>query len=280
MKLKLAVVCSLLSALLVQGDAWAQLTAAKDGPVVYGHHHLNVTSVEEHKKFWIGTLGGTQAQARADIVQFPNVFVFLREQAPTGGTKGTVVNHVGFQVPDLKATVAKVRAAGYPIITKDETTNPEKDGIAMTPQNTYIAFVMGPDNAKVELVENKAAKQPIALHHVHFFNPQFVAMRDWYAKLFSATPGTRGAFQTADLPGVTLSFATSPTPVVGTKGRTLDHVGFEVKDLETFTKQLEAQGIKLDRPYTKVPALGIAIAYIVDPWGTYIELTDGLSHVH
>ena len=44
MRRKLAVVCSLLSTLLVQGNAWAQLTAAKDGPVVYGHHHLNVTT--------------------------------------------------------------------------------------------------------------------------------------------------------------------------------------------------------------------------------------------
>ena len=272
----LALVFSLLSTLLVQGTAWAQLTAATEGPVVYGHHHLNVTSVDEHKKFWIGTLGGRQAKARADIVQFPNVFVFLRQQAPTGGTKGSLVNHIGFQVPDIRAMVNKLRAAGYPIITRDETTNPEKDGVALTPQNTSIAFVMGPDNTKVEIVENKAATQPVSLHHVHFFNPEFVAMRDWYAKTFAATPGKRGAFETADLPGVTLSFATSPTPVVATRGRSLDHVGFEVKDLENFCKRLEAQGIKLDRPYTKVP-LGIAIAFIVDPWGTYIELTEGLS---
>ena len=276
MKLKVAVLCSLLSTLLVQGTAWAQLTAAKEGAFAYGHHHLNVTSVEDHKKFWINTLGGAQAEVRADIVRFPNVFVFLRQQAPTGGTKGSTVNHIGFQVPNLRATLDKVRAAGYPIVTKDETPNPEKDGIAITAQGTHIAFVMAPDNTKVELVENTALKQTVALHHVHFYNPQFTAMRDWYAKLFNAKPGTRGAFLTADLPGVTLSFATSPTPVVGTAGRALDHVGFEVKDLESFCKQLEAQGVKLDRPYTKVPALGISIAYFTDPWGTYVELTDGL----
>ena len=64
-----------------------------------------------------------------------------------------------------------------------------------------------------------------------------------------------------------------------TKGRSLDHIGFEVKNLEAFTKKLEADGIKLDRPYTKVAALGIAIAFIKDPWGTYIELTEGLDKV-
>ena len=32
-------------------DASAQLTAAKDGPIVYGHHHLNTTNVDAQKKF-------------------------------------------------------------------------------------------------------------------------------------------------------------------------------------------------------------------------------------
>ena len=38
-------------------------------------------------------------------------------------------------------------------------------------------------------------------------------------------------------------------------------------------------GIKLERPYTPVPALNLGIAFIRDPWGTYIELTDGLDKV-
>ena len=37
--------------------ASAQLLAAKDGPVVYGHHHLNATSPEEAKKSTFSGLG-------------------------------------------------------------------------------------------------------------------------------------------------------------------------------------------------------------------------------
>jgi predicted enzyme related to lactoylglutathione lyase len=81
------------------------------------------------------------------------------------------------------------------------------------------------------------------------------------------------------LPGVALNFSPSPTPTVGTTGRSIDHIGFEIKNLEAFTKKLEADGIKLDRPYTKVPALGIAIAFIKDPWGTNIEMTEGLDGI-
>lgn len=67
------------------------------------------------------------------------------------------------------------------------------------------------------------------------------------------------------------------TSIVGTKGRVIDHIGFEVENLEAFCKQLEAKGIKLDVPYRKIPNLGIAVAFLTDPQGTYIELTEGLT---
>jgi hypothetical protein len=67
--------------------------------------------------------------------------------------------------------------------------------------------------------------------------------------------------------------------VVGTQGRAVDHIGFEVKNLAEFTKTLEANGVKLAVPYRTVPALGIAIAFFTDPWGTYIELTEGLDKI-
>jgi hypothetical protein len=58
-----------------------------------------------------------------------------------------------------------------------------------------------------------------------------------------------------------------------TKGRILDHIGFDVKDLKAFIKTLEADNIKLDRPYT-VNDIGVGIAFITDPWGTYIEINE------
>ena len=37
--------------------ASAQLLVAKDGPIVYGHHHLNASSIDDQKKFWVDALG-------------------------------------------------------------------------------------------------------------------------------------------------------------------------------------------------------------------------------
>jgi len=267
--------------------AFAQLAVAKEGPIVYGHHHLNTTNLDAHKKFFIDTLGGRLIKIgtnNTEVIAFPNVLIFFRTtQAPTGGSRGTTVNHIGFSVPNLRQMVDKVKAAGFAMITKTEATPDRevKDDIAgpAQPGGASIAFAQAPDDLKVELVEAKQQTIPITLHHVHFFNPKNTEMQAWYVKTFGAAPRTGGAFPAATLPGVALNFSQSPDPVVGTQGRVLDHIGFEVKNLEAFCKKLEADGIKLAVPYRQVPALGIAIAFFTDPWGTYIELTEGLDKV-
>jgi hypothetical protein len=56
----------------------------------------------------------------------------------------------------------------------------------------------------------------------------------------------------------------------------LDHIGFEVKDLSAFCRKLEASGVKFDAPYAK-DSSGVARAMLTDPWGTSIELTEGMA---
>ena len=50
-----------------------------------------------------------------------------------------------------------------------------------------------------------------------------------------------------------------------------------MKDLAAFVKQLEAKGIKFDVAYRDIPAIALKIAYITDPSGGYIELTQGYT---
>ena len=266
-------------------SASAQLTLAKDNAIVYGHHHIAASDIPAQMKFFVNALGGTKTTFgpnQLEIVKFPNVLIFFRSQKPTGGTRGTTVNHIGFSVPDIKAAVARIKANGFPMITRTEVAATQQviDDIAAVNANVSIAFALGPDDLKVELVEQKQQTVPIALHHVHFFGPQNSEMQAWYAKVFGATPRTGGNFPAADLPGVALNFSPSPDPVVGTSGRSLDHIGFEIKDLEGFCKKLEAMGIKLNVPYRKAEALGLGVAFVTDPWGTSIELNEGLGGVN
>jgi predicted enzyme related to lactoylglutathione lyase len=131
----------------------AQILAAK-GPVVYGHHHFNTTDMAAQKAFFVDTLGGTAAKIGTngiEVIQFPNVFLFFRPmQAPTGGTIGSTVNHVGFSVPDLRPMVARLKERGYEMITSASVAPTVKvtDDIAAASPTTNIAFVLGPENVR------------------------------------------------------------------------------------------------------------------------------------
>jgi hypothetical protein len=48
-----------------------------------------------------------------------------------------------------------------------------------------------------------------------------------------------------------------------------------VTGLEAFCKRLQGMGVTFDTPYAK-GADGVATATLTDPWGTRIELTEGL----
>jgi hypothetical protein len=113
---------------------------------------------------------------------------------------------------------------------------------------------------------------------VHFYLPedQVLAARDWYVRLFGATPGKRWRYDAADLPGMNLNFSAAAEPQAPTRGRALDPIGFEVVGLEAFCAKLEAAGVAFDQAYRRLPS-GLGLAFLTDPWGTYIELTEGLE---
>jgi len=268
-----------------QGTALAQLQAT--GPVVNGHHHLNVTDVDEHLRFWVDTLGGKTGSFGngATIVLFPNALIFMRDQDPSGGTIGSTVNHVGFSVQNLRQTVDRLVERGYEMVTAAQVPPGvevvDDIGLVSGGPVSGIAYVIGPDDIKVEVLEMRDQRAPIVSHHIHFFGNQTEQMRDWYVDVFGATsrPGQNAGFIGADLPGLGLNFTATPTPTAGTAGRVLDHIGFEIDDLPAFIAKLEAKGITLDVPYREIPAAGLAIAFLTDPWGTYIELTEGLDKI-
>ncbi len=268
--------------LCLQQPVMAQLYSATEGSVVYGHHHINTTDAAAHKRFWIEGLGGkviTIGSNNREVIAFPDVLVFLTDRQPTGGTRGTIVNHVGFETTDIYPAVARLREMGYQLMTQQELpdTYTVVDGIGKREGGNTLAYVLGPDDIKVELIENKSNTHAIQMHHIHWASSEGEAMQAWYVEHFGAAAGSRIGQPAADLPGVNLTFGPAPAPTTPTAGTVLDHIGFEVDNLEAFCRALEAKGINFDRPYTEVPALGIAIAFFTDPWGTYIELTEGLD---
>jgi catechol 2,3-dioxygenase-like lactoylglutathione lyase family enzyme len=116
------------------------------------------------------------------------------------------------------------------------------------------------------------------MHHIHLMVPDPLAAQKWYVEHFAATAGKRGQFDTASVPGTELSLSKADKPMAPTKGRSVDHMGFEVKNIDAYVARLLAAGIKTDAAIrNSANASGLRVAYITDPWGTEIELTEGLA---
>jgi catechol 2,3-dioxygenase-like lactoylglutathione lyase family enzyme len=254
------------STVLAVGAAAAQPFPFNAAGVTNGHWHLNSKDVAANEKIFVA-MGGKAFQAGGrHRVLFPGVMIILDTAPgappPSGPSRGSVVNHVGLVVDNVQQQVAKWKAAGVPV-------EPGNNG------RLDQAHVDTPDGLRIEILENKNQSVPIESEHVHFFLPEAAIPQSqaWYGKIFGAKASQRNNAPVADIPGVQLRFAKAESAQAPTKGRILDHIGFDVKDLKAFIKALEANDIKLDRPYT-VNDSGVGIAFITDPWGTYIEINE------
>jgi catechol 2,3-dioxygenase-like lactoylglutathione lyase family enzyme len=268
---------------VVAGSASAELSPPNAAGVAMGHLHYLVRDVAANKAFWVA-LGGRSAlfNGTTESIVFPDVVVLLRQGEPTGGTEGSVVNHVAFRVK----SVAAIERAGfevehneqYPGVASIHTPEGERIELFDDELATNLGFTIdgnGTDAAAAR--HNRKIEVPIIAHHIHLNVPadQVAAAKQWYATHFGGVAGKRWRYEAVDLPGININISAVDLPQAPTRGRMLDHIGFEVTNLEAFCKALEAQGIKFDRPYGTLPS-GFGLAFLTDPWGTYIELTEGL----
>lgn len=239
-----------------------------------GHIHLAVRDVDAQKTFWTEMMGGKiVTNGPSEMIRFPGVYILLRQAGQPEPPAGSVVDHFGFVVKDMPAALAKWKAAG---LTIQPTQNPNE------------VYVLAPDQIRVEVYGVPELSVPVQFNHIHFFVSDIPGMQAWYDKTFGATAGQRNCIaclprivpvESGDLPGANLSYSRGRADLVGTKGRAIDHIGFEVRNIEEFVKKIEAQGVQIDVPVRPVPDTNLKIAFVTDPWGTSIELSEGLAQI-
>jgi catechol 2,3-dioxygenase-like lactoylglutathione lyase family enzyme len=252
----------LLGSLIAASPARAQLPAPNAAGVSSGHIHLVVKDPAAHKKIWVDLFGAQVVNSGSlELVKLPGIFFILSPGERGEGSVGSTLDHTAFRVRDLAGTSAKLKAAGIPL-TRDDSLE-------------IVATF--PDNVKVEFYPAPTLTVAIEHFHVHFYAADSDALRLWYVKHFGAAMPTPQNANAAGLPGMRFSFRKTDVAQAATKGRSLDHIGFEVKDLEAFCKKLEADGVVFESPFRDVPGIGLKFAFLIDPAGTRIELTEGLA---
>ena len=247
---------------------YAQLAMPNEAGLTYGHVHLNVSDVEFHKQVWVEHFGGVVSpKGSAVAVRLPGFVVALSAVEPTGGSVGSVLDHFGFKVRNMEKFLAKWRAAGYSV-------DREFTGAEGQP-NAYVTI---PDGVLVELQEDQMLPVEVSGYHIHFFTPGYEELLAWYLDVFGLEQRPRGRLpSTTNVPGMNMSFGNAREAAAPTRGRAIDHIGFELDDLEAFCEQLKAKGIEFDTEYREIANLQIKIAFITDPSGVRIELTEGLD---
>ena len=250
------------SSTLITGTSAAQPAPFNEIGVTMGHWHIVSKDVEANKKIFLAMGGKLFMPGDAPLIMFPGLHInlVLNTEKGDGGTEGSVINHVGFMVDNVQQRVAQWTAAGVDVL-------PGNDG------RLDQAWVVTPDGVRIEIQEDKTQSIPIRNGHIHFSLaeaeiPKAVA---WYAKTFGGKTGTRNNAPVVDLPGVQLRFARADAKQAPTRGRILDHIGFDAQDTAAVVKKLHAEGITLDEPIRK-SAAGNTITYITDPWGTRVEI--------
>ncbi len=231
-----------------------------------GHIHMVVKDPDAQRKMWVDVFGAQASKAGPlELLKLPGIFIIISKAQtdPTGGSNGSSVNHIGLMVKDYADIKAKLAAASVPVVL-DSAAN----------KQMIVTF---PEEVRIEINEDAKQTVPVTMHHIHLSVPDPEGLRAWYVKTFGAAAGSRRNLPAAMIPGGEVDFLKANMPVAPTKGRSLDHIGFEVKGLEAFCKKLAADGMTLDMPYRDVPQLGLHIAFITDPVGTRIELTEGLA---
>src|SRR6266852_8797962 len=142
------------------GPAQAQTAAPNEAGVAMGHVHLNVKDIEVQTKFWSEYFGAVPLKKdRLHGVKVPGMLILFRQQAATGPCEGTMMDHFGFKVPNTAEALKHFRAGGIPVQSEFKGT-----------EGFPNAYVIGPDEVKIELQEDAALKAPAMAYHLHYMN--------------------------------------------------------------------------------------------------------------
>ncbi|MDR0781053.1 MAG: VOC family protein [Pseudomonadales bacterium] len=234
--------------------------------VSIGHVHLLVPDVAKSRDIW-KSFGATEASSGSlQMLSLPGVYILFREGEPNAPSGDTSINHIAFSVPDYADAKAKLTAVGAKIVLDNEA-------------NGQVLADL-PDGVRFEFVIIKDQKEPILFHHIHLATVDQPALRDWYVKTFGGEIGERNGMPSAVIPGGRVDMiAARGGPAKPSSGAAIDHIGFEVTDMNVFAAKMQELGIKFDRDPQRRDEINLTIAFITDPVGTSIELTQGLAEV-
>lgn len=245
---------------LVFGAVLAVCSGAGAETAKYDHVHLSATDPAAAVEWYSVHMDGKKIEGAADRLTFGDVLViFFKRDAGLEGSEGSSVDHIGFSFPDLDAKMKSYAAAGVKVLGE----------VREIAGKFKFGFVEDPWGTKIEVMEDA---ETLGFHHIHLRGENPSEILDWYQTAFG---GERTKFK--DMldavkygPVWLLAQNSRGAELAGTKGRSLDHLGWAFPDLDAAAKRLKEQGVTFTmepRPFRD-----LRIAFVEGPGGVSIEL--------
>jgi len=218
----------------------------------YDHVHLGTTDPVAHVAWYEQHIGGTPFQeANQRRLMFGGTRLQCAKMEQVKPSEGSAIDHIAFSVPDVRAKVQAMQAAGVKIVMPPRTL----------PVIGVWAIVEDPFRVRVELVQDPDLQ---GFHHAHL---RVEDPSQAYAWFVSAFGGTRTPFK-GQLDAVKygdvwlLADQGAAAPSIGTA---IDHLGWGPADLAATAAYLKAKGIDMT-------AAGRTAGYLEGVGGVRIEL--------
>ena len=266
MRLQLQGVC-LASALFAGGVAAA---SAQTKTIPFDHIHLNEPA-DEASRWWETNIPGARRITEApNRLMYGAVRLMFLSPKSSGGSDGSVIEHLGFSVPDLDATMKSLAAINTKVV------EPAKD----TPGLYRSAMIESPLGTRVQLVQDRDL---IGLHHVQLRAPDPDAAYAWLLDKFGGErtkmKGQVDAVRYAGVPGFTTVYVLAAKgQSVPSQGRVIDHIGWRSTATINDTKaMLEGKSVQLTSqpsPLNLPNGPSINFFYVAGPAGARIEIVE------
>ena len=212
----------------------------------YHHVHLRAANATEAVKWYAEHMGCQPVQDRMNAVDCGVVEIAFIARPTLGGSPGTGVDHIGFSFADLTAKMGELEAVG--VRGSGVRLQRFEDGSTLRelPGLFKYGFIFDPWGTRIELVEDP---EYLGFHHIHLRSVDPDATLQWYQDVFGGeTASLKGRLDGLLFDHVWLLVSRHPEGrPAPTEGRSIDHFGFVVPDLDAAAAEMSEKGVEFQQ---------------------------------
>ena len=225
------------------------------------HVHLRSTDAQAARAWYIEHMG-TEPRGATNVRMGGTAINLWERDAGFPPSSGGVLDHIGFSVEDIEATMARLEAAGVEIV---------RDVFEVF--GLKVAFVRDPWGTTVEIAQDH---DRLGFQHVHAYVSDPEAAVEWFVTMFGGTPTPfLGRVPSVDYEETWIMFSPAgDRPRAPSEGRSFDHIGFTVDDMEATLERLGSLGVEVTEGPRPSRSGTATVAYVAGPDGIRIELLE------